>query len=137
MSAEGAVRAAVVAALGEDGALMALVNGLYDGVPVQASAPYIVVADCAGADWGAKGVDGREVRLSIALYDKGEGSAAIAAMLARVEAAMRGVGGVVGGWRIVTVRFVRSRVARAVASQRRDGGWQGVVDYRVRVVVEG
>lgn len=134
MSAEGAMRAAVVAALGGDAALMALANGIYDGAPVQASEPYVVVADCAGVDWGAKGVDGRELRLSIALYDKGDTSAMIAAMLGRVEAAMRGIDGVADGWRIVTMRFVRSRVARSVASQRRNGGWQGVVDYRARVV---
>lgn len=137
MSAEGAMRAAVVAALGGDAALMALVNGIYDGVPVQASEPYVVIAECAGVDWGAKGVDGREVRLSISLHDKGDTSAAIAAMLGRVESAMRGIEDVVDEWRIVTMRFVRSRVVRSMASQRREGGWQGVVDYRVRVVVEG
>lgn len=137
MSAEGAMRATVVAALGGDAALMALVNGIHDGAPVQASAPYVVVAECAGADWGAKGVDGREVRLSISLHDKGDTSAAIAEMLGRVEAVMRGIESLVGGWRVVTMRFVRSRVARSVTSQRRDEGWQGVVDYRMRVVSEG
>lgn len=137
MSAEGAMRAAVVAALGGDAALMALVNGIHDGAPVQASAPYVVVAECAGADWGAKGVDGREVRLSISLHDKGDTSVAIAEMLGRVEAVMRGIESLVGGWRVVTMRFVRSRVARSVTSQRRDEGWQGVVDYRMRVVSEG
>jgi hypothetical protein len=137
MSAEGAIRSAVVAALRADAALMALLNGLYDGAPVQASQPYAAVAECAGSDWGAKGVDGRELRLSIALFDKGETPARIAAMLGRVEVAMRGLDGTVEGWRIVTVRFVRSRVARAVASQRREGGWQGVVDYRLRAVAEG
>ncbi|MDX3900226.1 MAG: hypothetical protein QHC40_06935 [Sphingobium sp.] len=77
------------------------------------------------------------MRLSVALFDKGETPGAIAAMLGRVEAAMRGVDGDVrDGWWIVGVRFVRSRVARAVPSQRRGGGWQGVADYRVRAVLE-
>lgn len=138
MSAEGAIRAAAVAALRADAALTALVNGIHDGAQVQASEPYIQVGECVGTDWGAKGLDGREVRLSLALLDKGETPGAIAAMLGRVEVAMRGVDGDVrDGWRIVGVRIVRSRVARAVPSQRRDGGWQGVADYRMRAVLEG
>ncbi len=138
MSAEGAIRAAVVAALREDAALTALVNGIHDGAQVQASEPYIQVTECVGTEWGAKGLEGREVRLSLALFDKGETPGAIAAMLGRVEAAMRGVDGSAReGWRIVGMRFVRSRVARTAPSQRRDGGWQGVADYRVRAVLEG
>ncbi|WP_186378756.1 hypothetical protein [Sphingobium sp. B2] len=38
------------------------------------------------------------------------------------------------GWRIVTARLVRSRVARAT---RQGGGWSAVVDYRLRAVWEG
>ena len=38
------------------------------------------------------------------------------------------------GWRVVTARLVRSRVARAA---RQGGGWSAVVDYRLRAVWEG
>ena len=52
MSAELAVRAAVIAALRADAMLMAGLNGLYDGEPVRASAPYGHVGDCIGTEWG-------------------------------------------------------------------------------------
>lgn len=43
MSAELAVRDAVMAALKNDMALMDRLNGLFDGAPARASAPYAVV----------------------------------------------------------------------------------------------
>ncbi len=133
MSAEMAVRGAVVAALRGDLALMDRINAVFDGTPMQASAPYAVVGECLGADWGAKDVEGREVRLTIGLVDKGEAAGRLAGMLARVDAVMRGLGAAGDGWRVVTVRFVRSRVARDARAE----GWSGLVDYRMRVVREG
>lgn len=131
MSAEVAVRGAVVAALRGDAVLMAGVNGLFDGVPVRASAPYGVVGDCVAVDWGAKDVDGRELVLTVSLFDVGESPARLAGLLARVGVAMGSVE-VADGWRVVSGRLVRSRVARTGA---RDG-WQALVDYRFRVVGE-
>lgn len=137
MSAELAVRGALVAALRGDAALIGQVNAVYDGAPVQASAPYVVIEECAGVEWGGKGLDGCEVRLSIGLRDQGESSARLAAMVARLDAAARGSAGTLAqGWRIVTVRLVRSRIMRRVAGPREPGGWQGVVDYRIRAVRE-
>lgn len=131
MSAELAVRSAVLAALRGDVALGDLVNGVFDGAQVQASAPFVQLAECSGAEWGGKGLDGREVRVALALRDLGESSGRIAEMIGRVDAVARGVAGVTSaGWRIVTVRFLRSRIGRASPA----AGWQGVVDYRVRAV---
>lgn len=133
MSAEVAVRAAVIDALRADSALMDGLNVLFDGEPVRASLPYGVVGDCIGADWGGKDVAGRELRLTIGLHDGGETPGRLAGMIARIDPVLAGVA-VREGWRIVTARLVRSRVARAA---RQGGGWTAVVDYRVRAVREG
>jgi hypothetical protein len=133
MSAEVAVRAAVIDALRDDAALMDGLNGLFDGEPVRASLPYGVVGECIGADWGGKDVAGREVRLTIGLHDGSETPGRLAGMIARIDPVLAGVA-VREGWRIVTARLVRSRVARA---GRQGGGWTAVVDYRVRAVWEG
>lgn len=138
MSAEMAVRGAVLAALRADGDLAGRVNGVSDGDAGQASGPFVMLAECSGADWGGKGLDGREVRIAIELRDPGEGAGGIAAMLTLVDGALRGVAGLVrDGWQLVGVALIRSRIARPGPGHRREGGWRGVVDYRVRAVRAG
>jgi hypothetical protein len=134
MSAEVAARVAVIAALRADGALMDGLNGLFDGEPGRASAPYGYVGECIGADWGGKDVEGRELRLSIGLRSADETPVRLGAMIGRIDPALAAAL-VQDGWRIVTARLIRSRVARD--DGREPGGWRAVVDYRLRVVREG
>lgn len=131
MSAEVAVRAAVIAALRGDLTLIDQMNGLYDGEPARAAAPYGIVGECLGADWGGKDVEGRELRLTVALVVADETPARLGGMIARVEPAI-GAAGVADGWRIVSARLLRSRVGRSGA-----GAWRANVDYRLRVAREG
>lgn len=132
MSAEVTVRAAVIAGLRADTTLMNGLNGLFDGQPVRASVPYAVVGECLASDWGGKGLDGRELRLSISLHDAGETPGRLAVLLGRIEPVVQAADGG-EGWRIVGARLIRSRVMKA----RDKDGWQAVVDYRMRVVREG
>ncbi|HEX7875153.1 MAG TPA: DUF3168 domain-containing protein [Sphingobium sp.] len=132
MSAEVTVRAAVIAALRGDAELMGGLNGLFDGQPVRASTPYAVVGECIAGDWGAKGVDGRELRLSISLHDAGETPGRLAGLLARIDPAVQAADAGGEGWRIIGARLVRSRLVKA----GKGDGWQAVVDYRLRVVAE-
>lgn len=133
MSAEVAVRGAVIAALRGDGALMALVNGVHDGEPGRAAMPYGFAGECIGSDWGGKDIEGRELRLTVGLAVAGDATDALGAMIVRVEAAM-GTILPAGGWRVVGARLARSRVARAGPGPA--GGWRAVVDYRLRAVRE-
>ncbi len=134
MSAEVAVRAAVIAALKADGELMSLLNGLFDGQPARAAPPFAVMGECIASDWGAKGVDGRELRLTISLNDAGDMAGRIGAMLARIDPVMQALDMAGERWRVVNARLIRSRLMRTGA---RDGdGWRAVVDYRLRVVTE-
>ena len=132
MSAEVTVRAAVIAALKEDAALVGGLNGLFDGQPMRASVPYAVVGECIASDWGAKDVDGRELRLTIGLHDAGQTPGRLAVLLERIDAVMQLLE-FAEGWRIVGVRLIRSRVVKG----RDKDAWQAVVDYRARVVRQG
>lgn len=134
MSAELAIRAAVIAALKEDGVLMDGINALFDGMPARASAPYAVVGECTGTQWGAKDVDGRELRVAISLHDAQDSPARLSGLVARVEPAVQAMAAPAGEWRIVTARLVRCRVAKA--ARRGEEGWQAVIDYRIRAVRE-
>lgn len=134
MSAEMAVRAAVIAALRADAALTTLANDVYDGEPARAAAPYVFAGECVGADWGGKDVEGREVRVTIGLAAAGEPGEQLSGMMARVDPAL-GALAPVDGWRVVSARLARSRVARAGPAPA--GGWRAVMDYRLRAVREG
>lgn len=135
MSAEMAVRAAMIAALRADGALMALVHGVHDGEPGRAAAPYAFAGECIGADWGGKAMEGRELRMTIGLVAAADSAVVIAAMIARIDPVMQGLGGAADGWRVASARLVRSRIAREGPSPA--SGWRAVVDYRVRAVRDG
>jgi len=135
MSAEVAVRAAVIGALRGDGSVMDGLNGLFDGEPGRASAPFGYVGEAIGSDWGGKDVAGREVRLTIGLRVADETPARLAGMIGRIDPAI-GQAQPQDGWRIVTARLVRSRVARDEGRQLA-AGWRAVIDYRLRVVWEG
>lgn len=128
MSAEVAVRAAVVAALRGDAVLMAGLNGLFDGVPARASAPYVSIGGAEGSDWGTKDAAGREVRVTLALVGVGEAAGDAAA--GRIEALVPGLRGEAGGWRIVGARVVRTRFAFG-----KDGGWRHEIVVRCRCLV--
>lgn len=132
MSAEVAVRTAVVAALKGDGSLMGGLNGVHDGDPGRCALPYAVVGEAIGSDWGGKDVGGREVRLTISLFETA--AEQLGPRIARVEAVLGAVPPQ-EGWRIVTARLARSRVAR-IDRQSPGGAWQAVIDYRLRAVLE-
>lgn len=123
MSFEARLQAAVVAALeGVEGT-----NGVFLERPVRASAPYLVLGELLSADWSAKGVAGREVRLSVRVHDQGENWARTAALQGAVSRAIEGLARDVGGWRLGSVVMLKARTVR-----ERDGSWLGTVEYRVR-----
>lgn len=123
--AEQAVRARMLALLSADGELAGLVHGIFDGVPLRASAPYVAVGAAEGVDWGTKDRAGREVRLTLALV--GAGGAIDDRAAARIDAAVAMLRGDADGWSIVAARVMRTRFAFA-----RDGGWRHEVVVRCR-----
>ena len=120
-----ALCAAAIAALGG----VAGLNGAYDGPPLQSAFPYAVVEAGPESDWSHKSGAGRELRLAVTIRDAGERPARLRALVQAAEAAIGGVDGVLDGWRIVTLVFLRSRMLREPGT-----GWAAAVDYRARML---
>lgn len=133
MNAEMVARGAVLAALRDHGGLMAVLNGVHDGAPVQASAPYAVVGEAIGGEWGTKDADGWEIRVGISLFDRAEGSGRLGEMMAMADAAVRGIGAI-AGWEVGSIVFLRSRTVRRSPAERDGGGWSATLDYRLRML---
>jgi hypothetical protein len=122
-----ALRAAAVAAL-------AAVEGMgrvYDAPPLTAAAPHALVEIDSEADWGHKGGAGRELRLTAKLTGEGERPLAMRANATAAEAALAGLDPDLDGWRLITMRHVRTREMR-----RPRGGWIAVIEFRARLLAE-
>jgi hypothetical protein len=126
MSGAGQVLAeAVIAAL----RTLEGLNGVYDGPPLSAAFPYAVVAAGPESDWSHKSGEGRELRLSIQVYDKGERAGRLRALVAEIEAVVMQTGPELAGWRLVTLIFVRGAMLRSTGA-----AWTAAVDYRARLL---
>ncbi|HEX8258639.1 MAG TPA: DUF3168 domain-containing protein [Allosphingosinicella sp.] len=105
------------------------IGGVYPGPPVQAAFPYAMVECGPETDWSHKEAKGREVRLAVVIRDKGERPGRVQALLGEAEAALETLAGTIGGWRLVSFNFLRSRLVK-------DGGgsWAGTVEFRARLL---
>ena len=109
-------------------ALLALgvLDGVYDGPPARAAYPYVAIDAGSEADWSHKSGTGREIALSLTLWD------ARADGLQDLADAVEGCvtsGLVVAGWQLVNSQLVRRRTVRDVA-----GPWAVAIDFRVRML---
>ncbi len=124
----GAGQALVEAALTALRAVEGL-NGVYDGPPISAAYPYAVLAAGPESDWSHKGGEGRELRLSILVFDKGERPARLRVIAAAIEAAATGIGPDLAGWRLVNLVFLRGAMLRD-----KGAAWTAAIDYRARLL---
>jgi len=131
MSAGEALQAAAMTALRAIEGL-----GVYEGEPVQAAYPYALAEAGPEADWSFKGGTGRDVRLAVTLWDKGERPARLRGLAEAAEAALAEIEGEIGGWRLVTMPFLRSRLVRTGSPAGKGGGsgagrgWAAMIEYR-------
>ncbi len=116
-------RAAVAALRGLEGLAQ-----VADGKPIQASVPYLVVDAGGTSDWGCKEAVGREIQLTLTLHDAGEDRTRLREVGARADGAMMALPREIGGWRVVSFVFQRSR---EVATP---GGGALLLEYRARVL---
>jgi len=122
MSASLAVQTAVVAALADLPGL----NGVFDGPPADASAPYAVIGPDQVSDWSSKTGIGHAVRVLVTIWDDRAGAARLRGLLGAAEGRLRALNGVHAGQRIVVVQLLRTGVAAAEA------GWRpGSIELRV------
>lgn len=126
MSGAGqALAAATIAALrGLEG-----LNGVYDGPPLTAAFPYAVVETGPESDWSHKSGEGRELRLSLLIRDKGERPARLRALVMEIEALMLQIEAALDGWRLINLVFVREAMLRETGA-----AWSAAIDYRARLL---
>jgi hypothetical protein len=126
-SASAALVAAAMAALRD----VAGLSGVHEEMPIQAAPPHVMVGAGLETDWSHKSGAGRELRLTIILRDQGERPTRLRALAADAAAALEGMAAPLGGWRLVTLVFVRSMtVAESV------GRWALTLDYRARMLAD-
>jgi Protein of unknown function (DUF3168) len=123
------VQEAVVAALQNSVPVMAAATGVYDGPPARAAFPYVSIGDGLTSDWSSKTALGREIRVALTVWDDGEEPARLHGLMSDVEEAVAGIERDLDGWRVASVVFLRSFIARTPG-----GPWAGLVEYRVRVM---
>ncbi|WP_298669801.1 DUF3168 domain-containing protein [uncultured Sphingomonas sp.] len=128
MSAHETVQAAAVAALR---AVLGEV-AVFDAPPVRAALPHVVIEPPILVDWSAKDWRGREGRLVVSAHDRGERPARLRELAAAIEDAVEAMPVALGdGWRLVSARLVRSRIARAG-----DDRWAATSEFTVRIYRE-
>ncbi len=106
---------------------------VFDAPPNRAGRPHLVIDEPVQSDWGAKGVEAREYRLTIRGHDSGERPVRLRAIGEAVDGAMRGLPrDLGGGWGAASVASVRVRTVR-------EGGdrWVAASEWRVRMVRAG
>ena len=127
MSADEAVRGALIAALRADAA--------FDGVaglglePTAGSLPQVDVAWPLGSDWGTKSETGRELRTLVTLRVAKGQRARMPAMVAAVERVGVSLGGVIDGWSVGSAVLMRTQIG-----DERDGVRVARVEHRLRVL---
>lgn len=129
MSFEAELQAAVIAALTGDPVIAAQANGVFLERPVRATVPYLTMGEMLSADWSAKALPGREVRLVVHVHDTGESWGRTVALQGAASAAIEALSRNLGGWALGAVTLLRSRTMRDSAT-----GWRGTIEYRVRAM---
>jgi hypothetical protein len=127
MSADQAVRSALIAALAADAAFEGVAGlGLE---PTAGSLPQVDVAWPLVSDWGTKSEAGRELRTLVTLRIAKGQRARLPAMAAAVEAAGASLGGDIGGWSVGSAVLMRTQIGDA-----RDGARVARIEHRIRVL---
>ncbi|WP_267435401.1 DUF3168 domain-containing protein [Sphingomonas sp. GM_Shp_1] len=124
MTAREALRAGLLAAL--RAALQPLAVTVFDAVPVRASVPQAVLGEPGESDWGAAGIEGRELRVAVTLTDEGERPLRLRAAMQAVEgitlSAALADGWQVAGWAVTATRMVKTGAR-----------WTASVEWRARL----
>lgn len=103
---------------------------VFDAPPARGSRPHLVIEEPVQGDWGAKGVEAREYRVTVRGHDSGERPVRLRAIGEAVDAAVRGLPRDLGdGWGLASVALVRRRTLK-------EGGdrWVVASEWRVRMV---
>jgi hypothetical protein len=104
---------------------------VFDAPPVRSGLPHVLIEEPVLADWGAKDLRGREGRLAVTIADGGERPERLRVLLAAAEAWVPAMPPELGaGWRLVQLRFLRSRIVRPGSGMGER--WTGTAEFMVR-----
>lgn len=126
---ETALRAALLAWLAGDPALAGQLNAIVEEAPSRTALPWLAIAASASADWSAKQVTGREVRIALELHCRGDQPASAAALTAAIEARIASLPAAQTGFQVVSCAFLRARAEQRAAQTR-----AVLIEYRFRVL---
>lgn len=108
--------------------LMARVTGIFDHVPDRQRLPYVTVGEAVETDWSATEFSGRDHRLGVHVWSAHAGMGEAKDLLALVDEALEQMPVQLDGHRLVSLRFLSSRVFADVE----EGIRHGVAEYRAR-----
>lgn len=123
------LRAALLAWLAADPVLGPQLNAIVEEAPSRTALPWLAVATSASADWSAKEVTGREVRVALELHCRGDQPGAAADLVTAIEARIAVLPPAQTGLQVVTVTFLRARAEMRSANTR-----AVLLEYRFRVL---
>lgn len=125
---ETLLRTALLAWLRADPALAAI-NLIAEEAPLEASLPWLGIAASASADWSAKEVTGREIRIALELHCRGDDPATPAALTQAIEARIEALPRDQPGLTVISTRFLRARAERRARNTR-----AALLEYRFRAL---
>ena len=126
---EISLRAALLAWLAADPVLAAQLNAVTEEAPSRTALPWLAVAASASADWSAKEVTGREVRVALELHCRGDQPGAAANLVAAIEARIAALPSAQAGLQVVSITFLRARAEMRSANTR-----AVLLEYRFRAL---
>ncbi len=127
MSADSSweLQKAIYAALTGDGALMAMITGVFDHVPKGAAFPYIAICEESAVDWRTVGHHGMEVTLVIHAWSRERGRREVKQILAEIHRILNDAKLTVPGHVLVWLHFEFSQTL-----QDADGAtYHGIARY--------
>jgi hypothetical protein len=107
MTAAGALRKGVWAALSGDAALGALLGGVkvFDGAPAGTALPYVTFGRSASFDWSTATEKGTEVLFTLHAWARGAGRRGVEAIVERVAGRLEAGLDALDGHRLVNLRL--------------------------------
>ena len=124
-------RAALLDWLSADPALTAQLNAITEEAPSRTNLPWLAIAASASADWSCKSHPGREVRIALELFCRGDQPAAAAELVRSIEHRIEDFPREHGDFRVATSQFLRAR-----AEQRGESTRAILLEYRFRLLAE-
>lgn len=125
---ENALRATLIEWLRTDPALSHL-NAIEEESPLRGSAPWLGLAASASVDWSTKDRSGREIRVALELFTRGDDPMADGSTITAIDRRIEAYGDEVAEFELVNLRFLRARTERRANNAR-----AVLLEYRFRLL---